>query len=110
MLRKPAEFLKLISRLDSLCSDGYKSKVADKYPKLFEGQLLYHTQRRCQTFPSVNSKEGTLPLVSETKEELDRMLETGDISRVDQPTDWYAPMVVAPKSNGKVRVCVDLAS
>ena len=30
--RKPGEFLKLISRLDSLSSDDYKSKVADKYP------------------------------------------------------------------------------
>ena len=35
--RKPAELLKLISRLDSLSSDDYKSKIADKYPKLFEG-------------------------------------------------------------------------
>ena len=35
--RKPAELLKLINRLDSLSSDDYKSKVADKYPKLFEG-------------------------------------------------------------------------
>ena len=30
--RKPAECLKLISRLDNLSSDDYKSKVADKYP------------------------------------------------------------------------------
>ena len=28
---------------------------------------------------------------------------------VDQPTDWYVPMVVTPKSTGKVRVCVDLS-
>ena len=44
-----------------------------------------------------------------TKDELDRMLETGVISPVDQPTDWCAPMVVTPKSNGKVRLCVDLS-
>ena len=37
------------------------------------------------------------------------MLETGVISRVDQPTHWCAPMVVTSKSNGKVRVCVDLS-
>lgn len=35
--RKPAELLELISRLDSLSSDDYKSKVADNYPKLFKG-------------------------------------------------------------------------
>jgi len=28
---------------------------------------------------------------------------------VDQPTDWCAPTVVTPKSNGKVRVCVNLS-
>ena len=70
--RKPAELLKLISKLDSLSSDDYKSKVAGKYQIVrrtwyHEGQLLYHTQRRCQTFPSVSSKESTLPLVPENK-------------------------------------------
>ena len=37
------------------------------------------------------------------------LLGTGVISKVDQPTDWCAPMVVTPKSNGKVRICVDLS-
>ena len=50
-----------------------------------------------------------LPLYRKTKDELDRMLETVVISPVDQPTDWCAPMVVTPKSNGKVRVYVDLS-
>ena len=30
------------------------------------------------------------------------------ISRVDQPTECCAPMVVTPKTNGEVRTCVDL--
>lgn len=32
----------------------------------------------------------------------------GVISKVDQPTDWCAPLVAIPKSNGDVRVCIDL--
>lgn len=32
----------------------------------------------------------------------------GVIERVTQPTDWCAGMVVVPKTNGEVRICVDL--
>ena len=32
----------------------------------------------------------------------------GVISKVEEPTEWCAGMVVVPKSNGKVRICVDL--
>ena len=32
----------------------------------------------------------------------------GVISRVDQPTPWYVAMVVVPKKNGAVRICVNL--
>ena len=37
------------------------------------------------------------------------ILEAGVITGVDQPTDWCAPMVVTPRSNGKVRVSIDLS-
>ena len=30
------------------------------------------------------------------------------ITRVSEPTDWCSGMVVVPKANGKVRICVDL--
>ena len=31
----------------------------------------------------------------------------GVIAKVQQATDWCAGMVVVPKANGKVRICVD---
>ncbi|KAL9967390.1 hypothetical protein ACROYT_G025604 [Oculina patagonica] len=113
--REPAEHLKLISRLDSLSSVDYKSKVADEYPKLFKGlgvmkdSYCITLQEDAKPFQVTVPRKVPFPLYQKTKEELDRMLETGVISRVDQPTDWCAPMVVTPKSNGKVRVCVDLS-
>ena len=36
------------------------------------------------------------------------MEKNGVIFRVDQRTDWCAGMVVVPKPNGKIRICVDL--
>ena len=30
------------------------------------------------------------------------------ISKVDEPTDWCASIVVVPKSNGQIHICVDL--
>ena len=48
------------------------------------------------------------PLLSEVKEEFDRMLEAGIIEEVTVPTDWCAPIVPVVKPNGKIRICVDL--
>ena len=36
------------------------------------------------------------------------MEKMGVISRISKPTDWCTGMVVVPKANGKVRICVDL--
>ena len=113
--RQPVERPKLISRLESLSSDDYKTKVADKYPTLFRGLGVMKDSYRiilkedAKPFQVTVPRKVPLPLYQKTKEEMDRMLETGVISRMNQPTDWCAPMVVTPKNNGKVRVRVDLS-
>ena len=44
----------------------------------------------------------------EVKKTLDKMVSQNIIRPVtDSPTDWCHPMVVVPKSNNKVRICVD---
>ena len=40
------------------------------------------------------------------KEEIDKLLKAGFIRLVKQAT-WLSPIVVVPKKNGKIRVCVD---
>ena len=49
-----------------------------------------------------------IPLMPKVKSELERMERTGVITRVDIPTDWCAGMVVVPKADGRIRICVDL--
>ena len=50
-----------------------------------------------------------LPLRPKVKTELDRMETIGVITKVDEPTPWCAGMVVVPKKDGAIRICVDLA-
>ncbi|XP_038063010.1 uncharacterized protein K02A2.6-like [Patiria miniata] len=49
-----------------------------------------------------------LPLHPQLKAELDKMEKQGIVTRITEPTDWCAPIVIAPKKNGNIRVCVDL--
>jgi hypothetical protein len=44
------------------------------------------------------------------KSELDAMIKQGVISPVTEPTTWCSGMVVVPKKNGNIRLCVDLTS
>ena len=41
------------------------------------------------------------------KEEIDKLLEADFIYEIEH-TDWVSPIVVVPKKNGKLRVCVNL--
>ena len=40
------------------------------------------------------------------KDDLEKLLKAGFIEPVDQAT-WLSPIVVVPKKNGKLRICVD---
>lgn len=65
----------------------------------------------------INLKKDAIPLVSQryrmnpnyakaVKEELDKLLQVGFIYPLEQVT-WLSPIVIVPKKNGKLRICVD---
>jgi hypothetical protein len=54
-------------------------------------------QRRYRLNPNYAAK---------VKEEIDKLLRVGFIRSVKRAT-WLSPIVVVPKKNGKLRVCVD---
>ena len=80
-----------------------------RYPNLFtglgklDGDYSIQLEDRVQTVP----RRVAIPLMQPVKEELERMEKLGVISRVSEPTEWCAGMVVVPKGNKKVRICVD---
>ena len=45
-----------------------------------------------------------VPLLTKVKDEILRMEQMQIISKVDEPTEWCAGMVIVPKANGKVRI------
>ena len=49
-----------------------------------------------------------LRMQEEVKKELKRMQYLGVIAESEGPSEWCSPMVVATKSNGKIRICSDL--
>ena len=46
-------------------------------------------------------------LKEKVKIELNRMLNLGIISKVEEPTEWVSSIVVVEKPNGNIRICID---
>ena len=96
--------------------EGVHGRPQYAFPELFEGlgklEGDYHIKLEDVTTPYAltTPRRVDLPLMKAVKKELLQMEEMGVIARVKEATDWCAGMVVVPKSNGKVRICVDLTN
>ena len=115
LLGRPAIIaLNLLARLAAVNSESAVD-IKREFPKLFTGLgkipggYTIKLQPNATPYALSSPRRVPLPLMTAVKEELDRMLATGVISKVDQPTAWCAGMVVRPKPNDRVRICVDLS-
>ena len=106
--------LGLVSRISSV--DQASQTPAVQFPKLFEGlgklQGDYRIQLQEGAKPYALSalRQVPIPLMKSVEQELRRMEDLGVIAKVHEPTEWCAGMVVVPKANSKVRICVDLTN
>jgi hypothetical protein len=88
--------------------------VQEQYSELFSGlgktDWEYTIKLKPGYVPFALSTPRRVPLLlmEKVKKELQRMENMGVISRVDKSTNWCSGMVVVPKSDGSVRICVDL--
>ena len=101
--------LDLVRRINAIGFDPMK-----EFPSLFNGlgrmtgEYTIRLRDDAKPFVLTTPRRVAVPLQQKVKEELQRMESLGVIERVTQPTDWCAGMVVVPKTNGDVRICVDL--
>ena len=112
LLGQPAiKALRLLVRIRSISEDKLSDSV-QRYHKLFNGL------GRMQGKYTIQLKDGALPfalftpcivailLMDSVKTELEKMKKLVVISQRETPTDWYAGMVVVPKSNNRVPICI----
>ena len=105
--------LEMIVRVDAVEGKTTSEVHQQRYPKLFKGlgcikgEYEIKTDETVEPFNLTAPRRIPIPLLPKVKEEIARMENLGVIERVEQPTKWCSPIVVVPKSNGRVRICGD---
>ena len=96
--------------------DVVKRELREKFPEVFSGGLGRCTKMVAsfelkENAQPVFRKKRSVPFASLEKidQELDRMVATGILSKVDY-SDWSAPAVYVKKKNKEIRVCADFST
>jgi hypothetical protein len=98
----------------NVLSSDRKSVITQKYPKCFEGiRKLNNFQLKIpideHVTPVVQQIRRILYHLREKLEKKLRELEQYDIiEKVDGPSKWVSPVVVIPKKNDEIRLCIDM--
>ena len=104
--------LQLVNRVNTI--NSVKQQIVDQNPDLFQGlgtieeEYTIVLKADAKPYALATPRRIPIPLKSSVEQELKCMQQLGVICKVDEPTEWCAGMVVVPKSNGQVRICVDL--
>ena len=111
LLGKPAiESLNLITRIDSVDKDSCRAKHPELFTSLgsLKGEYKIKLKPNSVPFALTTPRRVAHSLMPRVREELERMEKIGVITKISEPTEWCAGIVVVPKPNGKIRICVDL--
>ena len=89
-------------------------RIRDQYPEVFQGVGKLNTHQvslhiRPDVPPVAQPMRRTpFNLREKVERKVDELLEADIVERVDGPTRWLNPVVVAPKANGEIRLCLDM--
>ena len=108
-VQRPVSFVAVVMK-----SSDFADQLKAQYPKVFTGVgKLKDFELKLHIDPNVlpvaqKLRQVPFALRDKVKAKIDELLE-GDITeRVEGPTTWASPVVVAPKPSGKIRLCVDM--
>ena len=104
--------LNILTKVDGL--NDSTSSIPTQFPELFQGLETMKAEYEIKLKPEakpyalISVCRIPIPLFDKVEQELKQMEATGVISKVSQPTDWYAGMVVVQKKSGGVCISIDL--
>ena len=98
-----------------LVVNSVDSDIYDSYPNLFKGvgtlngyELRLHVNTSVQPIAQ-SVRRVPFQLREKVDKKLDELLAADIIEEVPQgPTSWISPLVIIPKPDGDIRVCVDM--
>lgn len=98
-----------ISHVDT---DESAKSIVQEFSDVFTGigniSKEYHIELEPDAVPVIHpARRLPVAMHDKVKQELERMEAAGIITPVDEPTSWVNSMVVVPKANDKVRICLD---
>ena len=88
--------------------------LAEQYPTIFDGigklegyEVKLHIDDSIQPVAQP-ARRVPFHMRQQVSAELEKLEQQGIIEKVDGPTPWISPLVVIPKKNGEIRLCVDM--
>ena len=103
----------VVSRVSGPDDDSFKRILVEKYPTVFDGVgKIKGVQAHLHVDPTVRpvaqkQRRAPFALAPKVKAKLDD-LDRDIIQEAKGPTPWVSPVVIAPKANGEIRLCVDM--
>lgn len=106
------ESLDILRQVNGACAEPCLDPVSE-YLELFQGlreapyACKIKLKSEAEPFALASPRRIPVPLLKAVERQLRKMEGEGVITSVSEPTDWCSLIVVVPKKNGDVRICVD---
>ena len=99
---------------ESVNDASVKEKIVNEFPDVFKGigrlkdrQVKLHTKESVEPV-ALPLRHTPYNLRTKVEEKIDELLKADIIEPVEEASKWVNPIVIVPKSNGEIRLCLDM--